>query len=43
VLGIRESVREALRGIFMDYLIAGVVSAGLFVYVLYALLRPERF
>jgi len=27
----------------MDYLIAGIVSLGLFVYLIYALLRPERF
>jgi len=27
----------------MDYVIAGIVSAGLFAYLLYALLRPERF
>jgi len=27
----------------MDYVIAGVASAGLFLYLIYALLRPERF
>jgi len=27
----------------MDYVIAGIVSMGLFVYLIYALLRPERF
>jgi K+-transporting ATPase KdpF subunit len=27
----------------MDYIIAGITSLGLFVYLLYALLRPERF
>jgi len=27
----------------MDYLIAGVASLGLFVYLIYALLRPEKF
>jgi len=27
----------------MDYLIAGVTSLGLFVYLIYALLRPEKF
>jgi len=27
----------------MDYIIAGVASLGLFVYLIYALLRPERF
>jgi K+-transporting ATPase KdpF subunit len=27
----------------MDYIIAGLGAAGLFVYLIYALLRPERF
>jgi len=27
----------------MDYVIAGLASAGLFVYLIYALLKPERF
>jgi len=27
----------------MDYLIAGVAAALLFVYLIYALLRPDRF
>jgi len=27
----------------MDYLIAGFASIGLFVYLIYALLKPERF
>jgi len=27
----------------MDYVIASVASLGLFVYLIYALLRPERF
>ncbi|MGP8244125.1 MAG: K(+)-transporting ATPase subunit F [Bryobacteraceae bacterium] len=27
----------------MDYAIAGIASAGLFLYLIYALLRPERF
>jgi len=27
----------------MDYLIAGIASVGLFAYLLYALLKPERF
>jgi len=27
----------------MDYVIAGIVSLALFVYLVYALLRPERF
>jgi len=27
----------------MEYVIAGLISIGLFVYLLYALLKPERF
>ncbi|MGH9689977.1 MAG: K(+)-transporting ATPase subunit F [Candidatus Acidiferrales bacterium] len=27
----------------MEYAIAGIVSAGLFVYLMYALIRPEKF
>jgi len=27
----------------MDYIIAGIASVGLFVYLVYALLRPEKF
>jgi len=27
----------------MDYVIAGIASLGLFVYLVYALLRPEKF
>jgi len=27
----------------MDYVIAGAASVGIFVYLIYALLRPERF
>ncbi|MGD0842619.1 MAG: K(+)-transporting ATPase subunit F [Candidatus Acidiferrales bacterium] len=27
----------------MEYLIAGIVAAGLFIYLMYALLRPEKF
>jgi K+-transporting ATPase KdpF subunit len=38
----------ALRSIqgrrsFMDYIIAGAASLGLFIYLIYALLRPEKF
>jgi K+-transporting ATPase KdpF subunit len=32
-----------LGEILMDYVIAGLASAGLFVYLIYALLRPEKF
>jgi len=27
----------------MDYIIAGITALGLFIYLLYALLRPEKF
>ena len=27
----------------MDYIIAGIACLGLFIYLIYALLRPERF
>jgi len=27
----------------MDYIISGVAAVGLFVYLIYALLRPEKF
>jgi len=27
----------------MDYMIAGLASVGLFIYLIYALLKPERF
>ncbi|MBZ5600722.1 MAG: K(+)-transporting ATPase subunit F [Acidobacteriia bacterium] len=27
----------------MDYIIAGIASLGLFIYLIYALLRPEKF
>jgi K+-transporting ATPase KdpF subunit len=44
VLGFHEGVRQALGGtIVMDYIIAGIASLGLFVYLIYALLRPEKF
>jgi K+-transporting ATPase KdpF subunit len=34
-------MREALRD--MEYVIAGLISVALGVYLLYALLRPEKF
>ncbi|MEO8097928.1 MAG: K(+)-transporting ATPase subunit F [Acidobacteriota bacterium] len=27
----------------MDYIIAGIAAAALFIYLIYALLRPEKF
>jgi K+-transporting ATPase KdpF subunit len=43
LLGVCESLRQALRGNTMDYILTGLASAGLFAYLLYALLKPERF
>jgi K+-transporting ATPase KdpF subunit len=54
VLALHEGLRQALgtlslhkkaitREGSMDYIIAGVTSLGLFVYLIYALLRPEKF
>jgi K+-transporting ATPase KdpF subunit len=43
LLGIYEGLRQALEEITMDYIIAGIASAGLFIYLIYALLRPEKF
>jgi K+-transporting ATPase KdpF subunit len=28
---------------FVDYVLGGIVTVGLFVYLVYALIRPERF
>jgi K+-transporting ATPase KdpF subunit len=42
LLGFHQSLRQAVGG-KMDYVIAGIVSLGLFIYLVYALLRPERF
>jgi K+-transporting ATPase KdpF subunit len=41
-----EGVRQALsakKGEPMDYIVAGIASVGLLVYLIYALLKPERF
>jgi K+-transporting ATPase KdpF subunit len=49
VLGLHEGLRQALTGETlqkeqtMDYVIAGLASVGLFIYLIYALLRPEKF
>jgi K+-transporting ATPase KdpF subunit len=42
-LGLCESLRQAVRITTMDYFIAGLASIGLFAYLIYALLKPERF
>jgi K+-transporting ATPase KdpF subunit len=43
LLALHQGLRQALGETFMDYIIAGLASLGLFVYLIYALLRPEKF
>ena len=43
LLGTDESLRQALGDEIVDYILAGMASILLFGYLLYALLRPERF
>lgn len=46
MLGLHQGVRKAVRGwreIVMDYVVAGIAALGLFIYLIYALLRPEKF
>jgi K+-transporting ATPase KdpF subunit len=43
VLGLHQGLRQALGRTLMDYIIAGIASLGLFIYLVYALLRPEKF
>jgi K+-transporting ATPase KdpF subunit len=43
LLGFHQSLRPALRRPDVDYIIAGITALFLFVYLVYALLRPERF
>jgi K+-transporting ATPase KdpF subunit len=42
-LGLCKGLRQALGGNAMDYIIAGGVAICLFAYLVYALLKPERF
>jgi K+-transporting ATPase KdpF subunit len=42
LLGLHQGVRQAV-GETMDYIIAGIASLGLLIYLVYALLRPEKF
>lgn len=37
------ALRESLRASLMDYIIAGIATVLIFGYLIYALLRPERF
>ena len=41
--GLRQIVNRIQKESSMDYIIAGIASAGLFFYLVYALLRPEKF
>ena len=51
--GLRQALGDCRAGLgpgasfgettVMDYLIAGITSLGLFAYLIYALLRPEKF
>jgi len=43
VLGLHEGMRQVVGDEAMDYIIAGIASLGLFVYLIFALLRPEKF
>jgi len=42
-VGLYEGGRTPLMGVEMEYAIAGITAIFLFIYLLYALLRPERF
>jgi K+-transporting ATPase KdpF subunit len=42
-VGFHQGLRPAVRTNDMDYIIAGIVTVFLFAYLIYALLRPERF
>jgi K+-transporting ATPase KdpF subunit len=42
LLDLHQSLRPPL-GAFMDYIIGGVTSLFLFAYLIYALLKPEKF
>ena len=41
--GLSPGRRNAFKEDRMEYLIAGITAVFLFVYLLYALIRPERF
>jgi K+-transporting ATPase KdpF subunit len=43
MLVLHKGVRQIVGDASMDYLIAGIVCLALFIYLIYALLRPERF
>jgi K+-transporting ATPase KdpF subunit len=39
----QKPATNSRRKILMDYIIAGITALGLFIYLVYALLRPEKF
>ncbi len=41
--GLRQALKKESKDKFMDYIIAGIASLGLLVYLIYALLCPEKF
>ena len=41
--GLRPALTAAQKRIAMDYVIGGVMALLLFAYLIYALLRPEKF
>jgi K+-transporting ATPase KdpF subunit len=41
--GLSQKPATSFRRNPMDYMIAGIVALGLFAYLVYALLHPERF
>jgi K+-transporting ATPase KdpF subunit len=43
LLGVHESLRQAVEETVVDYIVAGIASLALFIYLVYALLRPEKF
>ena len=43
LLDLHEGLRQTVEDNNMDYIIAGIASLGLFIYLIYALLRPEKF
>jgi K+-transporting ATPase KdpF subunit len=43
LLGLHKSLRQAVGDKSMDYIVAGIACLGLFIYLIYALLRPEKF
>ncbi|MBK7928498.1 MAG: K(+)-transporting ATPase subunit F [Bryobacterales bacterium] len=47
MLGDHQSLRQTLtpkrKDLFMDYVLGATCAAGLLLYLLYALLKPEKF